>query len=399
VIGQSIRLKPLLPSDTRRQRAGHRIKDSCHDPLIPSMDVMRRVNFPFSMPDESLIAPRKTFPDVSEGDTVPVFALQANFISGGLLLTFVGQLAAMDMTGQGHLIRLLSKACHNEPFTNEELLGGNLDRRNIVPLLDDSYEHGPEIAHQMIKPGTAPYVPISDDTNDLVPPSPPKSTWVYFSFSASSLAALKLVASKTITLASGFISTDDALRAFIWQSVTRAHLPHLSPTRETTLARAVDPRRYIGILQTYMGIVQNMMYSTYTAQKLVNEPLGAVASQLRREVDPTTSSLGYNTRALAAVLGRAAVKNNASVTASIDFTVDIALSSWVKEHCYDLDFNLGLGKAESVRRPQFVPVEGLMYLMPKALDGEIALGLCLKDEDIERLRVDEGFTKYATHIG
>ena len=40
-----------------------------------------------------------------------------------------------------------------------------------------------------------------------------------------------------------------------------------------------------------------------------------------------------------------------------------------------------------------------MYLMPKAPDGEIVAAICLRDEDMERLRVDEGFTKYARFIG
>ena len=75
------------------------------------------------------------------------------------------------------------------------------------------------------------------------------------------------------------------------------------------------------------------------------------------------------------------------------------LSSWAKLDCYELDFNLGLGKPDSVRRPQFVPVESLIYLMPKRLDGEIAVGICLRNEDMERLRADEEFAKYGRYIG
>jgi hypothetical protein len=56
------------------------------------------------------------------------------------------------------------------------------------------------------------------------------------------------------------------------------------------------------------------------------------------------------------------------------------LSSWAKVNCYELDFNLGLGTPECVRRPRFLRVEALMYLLPKALDGEIALVVCLRGE-------------------
>jgi hypothetical protein len=77
----------------------------------------------------------------------------------------------------------------------------------------------------------------------------------------------------------------------------------------------------------------------------------------------------------------------------------MSLSSWAKVNLYDLDFNLGLGKAEVVRRPRFVPVESLIYMMPKSPNGDLAVALCLRIEDWGRLNVDEEWKKYATYIG
>jgi trichothecene 3-O-acetyltransferase len=379
------------------------VKDLRHDHSIPTMDALRRTNFPISMLDETIVAPCKTLPGSSDefaSDPAPVFLLQANFITGGLLLTFVGQHNTMDMTGQGQVIYLFSKACHNEQFTSEELSSGNLARHNLIPLLDDSYKEGSELAHQILKP--TPSHPTSNDTDDHPappPPLPPKCTWTYFAFPSTSLTTLKSFATKTITIPSGYISTDDALSAFIWQSVIRARLPRLNPATELTFARAVDVRHYLDIPQTYTGLVQNMTYHTYTLQKLVEEPLGGVASQFRSALDPKTSNLAYNTRAIATFLSRTSDKSSFSVTATLDLSKDIMLSSWAKLNCYELDFNLGLGKPETVRRPQFDPVESLIYLMPRTLDGEIAVAICLRDEDMERLRADEEFTMYGKYIG
>jgi len=373
------------------------VKDLRDDSSMPTMDGIRRANFPFSMLDESIIAPRRTVPGSdheSASDPKPVFLIQATFITGGLLLTFLGHHQAMDMIGQGQIIHLLSKACHNEEFTTEELSSGNLIRHDLIPLFDESYELGDELTRHIVKP--SPSHPISDDHNTAPPPN---CTWAYFIFSPTSLTVLKLFATKTIMLSSGYISTDDVLSAFIWQSVIRARLPRLNPTTESTLARAVDSRRYMNIPQTYTGLVQNMAYHTYQLQELVEEPLGRVASQFRWAVDPKTSDIGYRTRALATFLNRSLVKDVISVTAALDPTVDIVLSSWAKLDCYQLDFNLGLGKPEAVRRPQFVPDEGLILLMPKALDGEIAVAICLRDKDMERLRADQEFAKYGKYIG
>ncbi|KAI9682043.1 MAG: hypothetical protein M1817_000097 [Caeruleum heppii] len=372
------------------------VKDLRHDSSIPSMDALREARFPFRMLDENIIAPRKTLPDPTASSS-PVFLIQATFIPGGLVLTFVGQHGTMDMTGQGQVIHLFAKACRDEAFTSEELSSGNLNRRNLIPLCEGSVEEAPELARQIVKP--TPSHATSDVTNAHPAPSPPpECVWAYFTFDRNALAALKSLAMETMTLPSGYISTDDALSAFVWQSVMRARLPRSNPMAESTFARAVNVRRYLDIPPTYPGLVQNMTYQTYTLQDLVKEPLGGIASQLRSTLNPKTSNLASHTRALATLLDRTPDKSLVSVTATLDLSADIMLSSWAQLNCYELDFNLGLGKPEAVRRPRFDPVESLIYLMPKTLDGDIAVGLCLRNEDMERLRADEEFAKYGRSV-
>lgn len=371
------------------------VKELGDDPSIPTMDDLRRASFPFSMLDEGIIAPYLTLP-ASVGDDscpAPVLALQANFVKGGLLLTIVVEHSTMDMPGQAQIMKLLSKACHNEPFTDEELSTGNLPRRNIIPLLDASYKPGPELAHQLARP----------------PPNPPAQSypspacsWAYFSFSAASLAALKSLTLQTLEPGGPqYISTDDALTALIWQCTTRVRLPRLEAAgaAETTLARAVDVRRYVGISATYPGNIQNMTYTSLAMRDLVREPLGRIAARLRAALDPTTSGLGHRTRALATWLARAPDRSVVGVTAGLDPATDPMVSSWAAVPCYELDFNLGLGKPEAVRRPRFVPVEGLIYFMPKTPDGEIAVGVCLRDEEMDRLKKDEEFGRYGRYVG
>ena len=376
------------------------VKDLRHDRCIPTMEALRQAKFPFRMLDESTIAPCWTLPTNphnSASDSAPVFQLQANFITGGLLLTFVGQHNAMDMVGQVHIIHLLSKACSNGQFTSEELSSGNLDRCNIIPSLDESSSPRSEPARQSSKP--APRRPSRLDSSSDPAPSPSSNCiWTYFSFSPSSLFALKSHATKTMNVPSGYISTDDAVSAFVWKSLTRARLPRLSPSVETTVARAVNVRRYLDIPPLYPGMVQHPTYHTYTLQKLVEEPLGVVASQFRSAIDLKTSTLGHDTRVLVRSLSRASDKTTVSFVRALDLSADFMLSSWANLECHEFDFNLGLGKAEAVRRPQFDPYESLAYLMPRTQEGEIALAICLREEDLTRLRADEEFAQYAAYI-
>jgi hypothetical protein len=102
----------------------------------PTMDELRTANFRFNMLDEKVICPRMTLSGrlwETFLDLAPVFLLQTNFITSGLLLAIVASHSAMNVVGQVHMLHLLSKACRNEPFPNEELKNGTLDCRNLIP--------------------------------------------------------------------------------------------------------------------------------------------------------------------------------------------------------------------------------------------------------------------------
>lgn len=141
----------------------------------------------------------------------------------------------------------------------------------------------------------------------------------------------------------------------------------------------------------------NMKSQRCVIEELMKEPLGGLASKLRSALDPKTRA--YESSALATLIHRSPNKNLISFCSNLDPNTDIALSSWAKLNSYELEFNLGLGKPEAVRRPQFIPIEGLIYFMPKDLEGGITVAICLREEDMKKLRIDEEFSKYAKYIG
>lgn len=359
------------------------------------LEFAREAGFPFAMFDEQFISPCNTFPFVSRLDgtkvtSQPVFQLQATFISGWAILTFVSHHQAMDMTGHGQIMHLLNKACYGIPFSEEELRIGNLNRKNIIPLLSTLEDPMLITAHQ-----------ISRESSKSTEES--SASWAYFLFSPAALSTLKTLAASTLSTTSSvsFVSTDDVLTAFVWQSISRVRASRFdSHEVKTKLGRAVDPRSFVGLPATYPGLVQNMTYHEFGIHDIVALPLGQVAADLRRAVDPATSQLGVTTRALATVLDRAEDKNTINVTASLECSsTDLMLSSWSKVECYSWDFNLGLGLPEAVRRPLFTPVPGLIYFMPRRSDGEIAVAISLLDKDLNKLKVDELFTSFARFVG
>lgn len=373
------------------------VKDYTHDDAMPSMEALRKAKFPFSMLEGTTLTSLTGAPSKygnPETDPAPVFFLQANFIKGGLLLNFAGEHSAMDGQGVGQIIQLFSKACHNVPFTAEELLQGNRARGNIIPLLDqDTYKPGPELDHLIVKPSKV----SSPATNE----PPPQCTWAYFQFQSTKLSKLKSLASpsssKSENANATYITTNDAVSAFIWQSVSRTRSSRLPPKSTSTFARAVDVRSCLSIPPSYLGALSNHTYNTLPVSSILSSPLGSLASSLRLALNP--SDLSYAIRSLATQLFLTPDKSTIRYGADLDLSSDIFFSSWAKLPCYDLDFNLGLGFPESVRRPKFYAIEGLMYLMPIDRSGRIDAAICLRDDDMEALRHDPEFVEFAEWIG
>ncbi|PYH92648.1 hypothetical protein BO71DRAFT_451256 [Aspergillus ellipticus CBS 707.79] len=351
-------------SETFPWLAGHVVKEDAREGVsdlrdvasAPTMNSLREANFPFTMLDETLIAPCMTINP--PGSSIGL----ANFISGGLILTFVGQHNTMEMTRQAAIIDWLSKACHQQPFTDQELSTGNADKSKIITLLDDTWEPSPEMNSQLQNPP-----PSSENPNTSTSP-PPNLGWGYATFSTASLTALKDMTTQTKDLESDFISTDDATTS--------------------TFARAIDVRQRLDVPSTYPGALSNMSYVKSTLHSIDEQPLGVFASQLRRQLDPNVLDLA-----------RLEDKSKIGITASVDPTSGIMLSSWAKVDFNDLEFNIGLGKPEVVRRPSFIPVESLMYIMPRSRDGELAVALCIREDDWGCLGDDQEWKTYTSYVG
>jgi hypothetical protein len=298
----------------------------------------------------------------------------------------------MDGTGQGQMLHLLSKACRGEEFTSDELSSGNLSRKNLVPLLESPDENYPEIRYQLHRKELK-------GTQDVGNPPKPPCQWANFSFSSEVLHALKATATASMPATAEFVSSDDALTAFIWQSITRARLGRLKADSEIKFARAIDVRQLFQVPLTYPGMIQNMTYETIPLQKLIASSLGDIAFSLRQKIDPATSTLYHSTRCLATMISQTPDKSVFSLTANFDFSQDLMLSSWSRQQSYTLDFGLGLGNPVAVRRPQFTPVESLAYLLPRRPSKEVVLAICLRVDDLEILKEDGAWKKHATYIG
>ena len=365
-------------------------RDYRDNKLIPSMQELSALQFSFTKLDEKLLCPRSTMSlgqDEGPENPYPVLMLQVNLLRDGVILTISGCHSVMDMIGQAHIIRMLSKACYGEAPTEEEILSGNIDRCNIIPLLKDGERKAaspPENARSA-EPAISSESVASASSKDPV--------WACVSFQKEALSNLKSLASADLPGDTTFVSTDDCICAVTWQSLAGVQMERMDGSENLTFSRLVESRKYVGIPATYIGNIVANVSVTFTLKDLVQMSSGKAAAALRSKLNP--EELSYDVRAR--TTDRARPSTQVSAMASVPQN-KIGASSWSKADLADVDFKLGFGKPLYVTRPLSPPMEGVVILLPKNASGDIQACICLRSDDMEGLRKDKHFCEFATFL-
>jgi hypothetical protein len=365
-----------------------RVKDVTN--LCPSYEELRIRRAPMSMLDGNILSPMKGLPYYYDGsEPLPVFILQANFIKGGLILSSACMHNALDMNGQGQVIRLLAQALRGEKFSEAQIWDGNVDRTKVIPLLKPDET---PLAHERLRSP-------SHLSNPAFGGSPNPAPWKLFHFPGQKLVKLKEEAAK----ASGpgedvaWVSTNDALTAFVWQRSLIARSARLGKDAESTLIRALNARRVTEppLPEGYMGHCVASAFRSGPVHEVAKDPLFETAVQIRKSLKLVDD---YHVRSMATTLASLEDKTTFSYGAKFNPDTDLLLSSWAELKLYQCSFGPLLGKPEFIRRPLLTELESLVYFMPRTDDGGIAVAMSLREDDARVLMRDPVWTSYADVI-
>lgn len=358
---------------------------------VPSMDDLIRADFPMRMLDEHLLAPHSQFP---QEDNIfypaPLFFLQANFIKGGLMLTFVGLDCAMDNTGLSRVMLLFNKACLNLPLTVEERVAFDLsaDEENILAFREASIEED------------ALLVSLLPTCSELALFQ--GLSWAYFIFDSVSLDNLKRFSIDSLD-EWRMARIEDALAAFIWQSITRVRVPRLAPSDLVRIHREVDARKLLKLPESYPGTARAICTSVEVARVLVNDPIATIVINCLNTSHVTplwNTGIKYSPTSTGG-LSHETHQTDISLPL-MDESTDIFFASWDALRFEDFDFDLGLEKLVSIRmlqRRSGYDHAGFVHLFPKACDSQYVAAICLRDQDMKSLKDDLEFSFYADHLG
>jgi hypothetical protein len=358
---------------------------------FPSYDQIQKSKAPASMLDGKVLAPMKAIPERYDGTTTtPVLIIQANFVTGGLILCFAAMHSAMDANGLGQVIRLFAAACNGEELPEEALQAGNLDRTKVIPTLPADQ---PPMEHAELRrtPGDS-----TDSHSGLAISAP----WNYFRLPRAVLAELKAgITQEGLKHGSNtWASANDIACALIWRAVLGARSSRLKEDDDVMFLRAVNGRRYMEppIPQGYFGNVVVGAATTMSLRDLVQTlSLSTIAIRIRESLQGISD---FNIRSVATLIRGEPDKRTISFEPQHP-EQDICISSWAALPIYPSDFGPFLGKPEFVRRPTMTSCDGLVYIMPKTPGGDLDMAVSLREEDAEKVKHDKVWMSYAELIG
>ncbi|SCV60355.1 unnamed protein product [Fusarium fujikuroi] len=351
--------------------AGHRFPSKDLTDALPSYAELRERNFPLAEFATAQVGPIDVMP---QGPNQPVFAAQANFVKGGLLLTVGVHHSACDASA---LDAILSTWSHNTAVAS----GGS---GSFSTFDKPSNDRSP------LMEGDLGNVDISAFPEYVLMPTPHSSEGDL----SKSLAKLKEEA--------GAFSSHDALCAFIWQRMTLARMHSgvfSNPPGEDSTSRfcfAVNIRNRMSppLPPSYMGnasmgcvtdkisvasIISNngLKQASATIRKSLSDFNGpgritSTIGLLKSRPDPTDFKLSFN-----GFLGP-----------------DVVESSWADLGVYGHKWDDAIGTLEAVRILG-EGSDGTMMILPRLKDGGLDVVVGLSTAAMEKLLEDEKFVSFA----
>lgn len=342
------------------------------------------------------------------GETRKVMSVQANFIQGGLILAFCFHHNFVDAYGAGRIIARFSEHCNGtvDVENSADSARKSSDAKGIADILDvenlkkkykfEDLESDPNLWRlNCLEFRGVNAFRWPDFIPSLLPVRNPPVISSIFSFSAEALAEIKDMAKPSQSGA--WVSTNDALVAFLWRHTMRARFPSSlnegePPSRKSNVVVALDGRKDLSISPTYIG---NVLFHCFTELPIntvgsQETALGEIAISVRRTVNAAR-----NETLLKSVVGLAATHPDCQTIkyANDNLGPDLYVTSWIDLPLYKLEWGL-LGKAEFFRIPnrQF---ESLCCILPPK-DGVVQLITSMEEGHSQRLRSDAEFTRLAT---
>ncbi|KAI9806926.1 MAG: hypothetical protein M1833_002584 [Piccolia ochrophora] len=336
-----------------------------------SYEGLRAAGMPLSKLEEGFLAPVSAFP--MPGEPAPVMKVQCNSIVGGLLLCVCVHHSVMDGPSLATVLQRWADITRNETDSghtansSDALLEGSLGRSPLIKGLPSAKEHAEyEIPSLQLAP------PPSTEAS-AAPALPPMAA-ATFVLSAKFLTELKGEVSSLLETQESWVSTNDAVSALMWRSITAARSSKSSSAGQ-------DAQSAYGMAPEEINLGHS-------------RTLAKLAMSIRNAV---TSIDDAHIRSVIHLVNSLPDVSVVLPAFSPFLTQNMAITSWASLPVYD--FNWGdsvgdTGKADFVRIPK-AAFDGLCIILPQTSSCEFEVIVGLKSDHMENLKRYEYFKRFA----
>ena len=391
-----------------------------------SYDELKRNYFPCLAFDREVLAPVQVA--VREPEPA-VMAAQANFVHGGLILSIYLDHRATDA------------------FTLGAVLNAWATHTNVTDL---ARSNGPGASIHSLTPRSMDRTPMSNglvgaqlkDYPEFKVVNDPRATsQALVAHTEVTTAAAALAAASPLQLESsvsfhkicivhitttrlrdlkdaaspaspsdGWISTNDAVCAFLWRHIARVQArlagnpqpdPHI-PETPLNLALAVEARRRMipALPKDYLGnaVFHCAVTSDLTTVTSPSTPLPTIARLVRGAITRFDSA---RMRGVIGLIDSIPKLSELTFRMYLDPMRGLIISSWTDTGLYESEWGAGLGKAEGVRFPDKLFPAGLppCVIFLRRPDGGLEVLIGMEDAAIQLLREDEEFLSFVEWKG
>ncbi|KAL8939435.1 MAG: hypothetical protein Q9216_003354 [Gyalolechia sp. 2 TL-2023] len=273
-----------------------------------------------------------------------------------------------------------------ENLSPEDLQVMNFDRGHLPVALkpnQSSMPH-PEVAAK------------ADQPKSGASASPPASVWSYISIPDAKLKELKAQSLRDPSPGIRWVSTNDAVVAWLWRVISKVRSSRTDPEKSTKLLRAISGCRVLDpkLPKTYVGNVVVCAFLKANLKDLEEQSLSQTAQDVRKAANGIDD---HYVRSFAALI-TAEPDRNKITFAMDDAHLDLLFSSRAALPVYE-GFGSIIGAPDYVRRPTSSPWIGVSYVMPKRPYGSLELAVALREDEMLNLRNNEQFAAVADYIG
>ncbi|KAH8887960.1 putative enoyl-CoA hydratase/isomerase family protein [Thozetella sp. PMI_491] len=357
---------------------------------------LERSNFSQNLLNTEQLCPLPNVVYISE-EPVPVCAFQANFVQGGLLLVVSIVHIAADGRGVTQVIDIFAKELRKAQSGESRF---PLEQREDVyhsdrtALITGNGVHGAIENHAAWSSSASNAHPKIRDVDNFCQT---------FRISAKDVLELKRVATAPPCGSEAWISTNDAISAFIWRSImlARYRAGILAGGAITHLAQPIDCRALLRLPDPYFG---NAIYVTKTSMPLAlladgQSGIAEASRVMRADINSMTAE---KFRDLVGYVERTERDCHTRLNILEDLPVSgILLTSHFKFAQHEMDFGsiFGDGHMKALRLAAKGTIAGAVVVMPRLQDGSCEFMITEQPKTIQCLLEDEMFTRFTREGG